>query len=72
MLLQASLGLRLDAGARTLRLEGAHLPAWLPRVHIEDLGLADARIDLACVRAGEGVDVQVTRRTGDLRVEIKG
>ena len=70
MLLQASMGLTIDARRRQVRFAHAHLPDCLPWLQIENLGVDDAFVDLRVERRGANVDVTVMRRTGDLEVVV--
>lgn len=59
-LLQASLGLQLDAEQHAVVTGTPHLPDWLDYVEVKDLALGDGhRATLRFERRGEGVDVQI-------------
>jgi glycogen debranching enzyme len=68
MLLQACLGLEVDAQARTVRLSHARLPLFLDHLTIENLAVGDARIDLHLERQRTGVGLNILDRTGDVEV----
>lgn len=69
-LMQACLGLEIDAGQRTVRLRHPRLPESLDSVSIRNLTIADARLDLLLRRHGEDVAVNVLRREGDAAVVV--
>ncbi|HEY3355981.1 MAG TPA: glycogen debranching N-terminal domain-containing protein [Polyangia bacterium] len=68
LLLQALLGLELDAPARRLTLRRPLLPASLPEVELRGLRLGAASVDLALTRHRDSVGVNVLRREGELEI----
>ena len=68
MLLQAVLGLEVDAPARQVRFRHARLPDFLDNVWVNGLRIGDATVDLAIGRQPQGVDALVERRRGDVEV----
>jgi len=62
LLLQAALGLRIEAWDRRLMLRCAVLPPWLQRLEIRGLRVADARVDLRVNRGHFGAAVEVMDR----------
>jgi glycogen debranching enzyme len=68
MLLQAVLGLEVDAPASQIRFRHARLPDFLDTLSITGLRVGDATVDLAIGRQPLGVDVRVVRRRGDVEV----
>jgi glycogen debranching enzyme len=68
LLLQACLGLVLRAGEKKIMFMQPKLPEYLQQVRIENLRLADARVDLTLTRHRGDVVVDVPRREG--RVEV--
>jgi glycogen debranching enzyme len=68
MLLQATLGLEVDALAGQVRFHHARLPEFLDRVSIEGLRVGTATIDLALQRQPQGVGINVLRREGPIEV----
>ena len=68
MLLQASLGLSIDGAAAQARFGAPSLPAFLETVHITNLEVGRARLDLAIDRSFRGIGVE--RREGDADVVI--
>jgi len=68
MLLQAGLGLTLDAGRRVVTFSHPRLPHWLDRLQIENLSVGDATVDLLAERHPHDVGLTVLRRTGDVTV----
>lgn len=67
-MLQACLGLEVDASQRTARLRYPRLPEHLHRLEIRGLPIADASVDLLLQRHGDGVGVNITRRRGDAEI----
>jgi glycogen debranching enzyme len=71
MMLQACLGLTLDATKSRVLLRSPCLPRSLDRVSIRGISLGSAGdVDLALVRSGSNVAVNVERRSGDLEVVV--
>jgi glycogen debranching enzyme len=70
MLLQASLGLTVDATAHTVSLSHPRLPESIAHLHIGNLTVGAASVDLVCTRHAHDVDVTVLRRKGDVRVMV--
>jgi glycogen debranching enzyme len=68
LLLQACLGLTLRAAEKKIMFTRPQLPEYLEQVRIENLRLADARVDLTLTRHHGDVVVDVPRREG--RVEV--
>ncbi|HSL20203.1 MAG TPA: amylo-alpha-1,6-glucosidase [Vicinamibacterales bacterium] len=68
LLLQASLGLRVDAGARSVSFSRAVLPGSIDSLQITNLQVGDAVIDLLFERHPHDVGVRVLRRTGDVEI----
>ncbi len=70
MLLQAAMGLTIDARLRQVRCAHAYLPQCVPWIQIDNLTVDDASVDLRAERRGDDVDVTVLRRSGDLEVVV--
>jgi glycogen debranching enzyme len=70
LLLQACLGLTIDAAHRRITFLRPLLPPFLERVRIGDLAVGDARVDLLCQRHEQDVSVRVLRREGDPDIVI--
>ena len=69
-LLQACLGLELSHAKRELRFHNPQLPRFLEELHINDLELADARVNLRLRRRGDTTEVAVVSRRGDISIKI--
>jgi glycogen debranching enzyme len=67
-LLQACLGLEVDARQQQVRLTHARLPRFIDSLHLTGLQVGQAAVDLILVRQELGVGINVVRRTG--KVEI--
>ncbi len=70
MLLEACLGISIDAGKREIRLTHPLLPDAIDEVRIRGLSVADASIDLTLHRYAGSVGVGVERRMGKLEVVV--
>jgi glycogen debranching enzyme len=70
MVLQACLGLEVRALEHRIYLHYSALPEALNHVNVSNLRLGDASLDLSFERQGEGIDVNIRRRTGDVEVVI--
>jgi glycogen debranching enzyme len=68
MLLEAALGLEVDAPGGELRFRHAALPEFLDRLVIERLRVGAASVDLVVERQAVGAGVRVVRRRGDVEV----
>ncbi len=68
MLLQACIGLEVDALASTLRVTNPRLPAFLQHLRIENVAVGDARLDLRLEREADGFKVDVVKRRGSAAV----
>jgi glycogen debranching enzyme len=68
MLLQAALGLEIDAPARQVRFRHSQLPELLETVYVRGLRVGDASLELAIERQPVGVGVRVLSRSGDVEV----
>ena len=68
MLLQACLGMEVDASARLLRFDHASLPAFLDHLRIDNLVVGDAILNLHIERQRLGVRVDVIGRSGEVEV----
>jgi len=71
LLLQAALGLRIEAWDRRLMMRCAVLPRWLQRLEIRGLRVADARVDLRVNRGHFGAAVEVMDRDGDVDIVVR-
>jgi glycogen debranching enzyme len=70
LLLQASLGLSVDALSGQVSLINPCLPSWLGEVRIHNLEVAGATLDLMLVPHEQDVRVKVLRGEGDVRVTV--
>jgi glycogen debranching enzyme len=68
LLVQACLGLRIDAQARRVSLERAILPEELEWLRIENLSVGSSRVDLLLTRHAHDVGVSVLRRDGEIEI----
>jgi glycogen debranching enzyme len=68
MLLQAAMGLEIDAPASEVRFRHARLPDFLDQVVISGLRVGTASVDLAVERQSVGVGVRVLQRDGEVEV----
>ncbi len=66
LLVQALLGIDIDARRKRVTLRQARLPAALDWLRVTGLVVGSAEIDVLCERRGEDVGVSVLRRSGDV------
>ena len=67
-MLQACLGLEVDASQRLARLRYPRLPEHLQSLEVRGLPIGDASVDLLLRRHGDDVGVHVMHRRGDAKV----
>ncbi|MBE0599163.1 MAG: amylo-alpha-1,6-glucosidase [Desulfuromonadales bacterium] len=70
MLLQACLGLSIDARQKVVRFRYPELPPFLSEVWIRDLRVAGASVDLSLRRYADDVAINVLRREGAVEVVV--
>jgi glycogen debranching enzyme len=70
MLLQASIGLRVNARKKQVSLLRPLLPASLPEVTIRNLRVEDTKVDIVLERYRDTVALKVPRREGNIQVLI--
>jgi glycogen debranching enzyme len=68
MLLQACIGLDIDAIASTVHISNARLPVFLDHLQLENVAVGDARVDMRLERHRDGVGVDVLARRGSVAV----
>jgi glycogen debranching enzyme len=68
LLLQAALGLSIDAPGQQIVFSRPLLPEFLGTVHIDGLRAGAATVDLVLHRHGEDVGITVARREGDVEI----
>ncbi len=68
LLLQASLGIDIDAVERRVMFSRASLPLSIDRLVLTNLVVGDARVDLALERHAHDVALSVVRREGDVEI----
>jgi glycogen debranching enzyme len=69
-LLQACLGLEIDAGSEKLTLRSPCLPPFLDWLEVRRLQIGASRLDLSFRRQGSSVSVNLLGREGDAEVEV--
>jgi glycogen debranching enzyme len=70
LLIQACLGLRIEAAIRRVNLYYPLLPEFLEKVRIRGLKVGSSSVDLSFRRVGDDVAVNVLGRTGNLEVVV--
>jgi glycogen debranching enzyme len=70
LLLQAALGLRIDAWKRRITFARITLPAWLGELSLRGLQVGDGRVDLRIVRGRWSAAVEVVDKQGDVEVVV--
>jgi glycogen debranching enzyme len=68
LMLQAALGVTIDAMARTVTIDAPTLPTGIERLTVSRLQVGDALVDLAFERLGDQVVVMPRNRVGELRI----
>jgi glycogen debranching enzyme len=68
MMLEACLGLRIDAPSRSVRFEYPILPEFIKELTIQNLRVGSALIDLTLHRYPDNVGINVDRRTGPVEI----
>ncbi len=71
LLLQASLGLRIDGLRSTVHFEKPFLPLFLDEVRLIGLALPGGTVDLEVRRNGSAVTVGILGREGDVKVAVQ-
>jgi len=70
LLIQACLGLRIDASAARLYLDNPQLPESVEKLDINNLKVASGVVDVSLVRHAEDVAVNVRHRVGKVEVVV--
>jgi glycogen debranching enzyme len=68
LLIQSSLGMGIDAVKRQISFCRAKLPASIDRLHLTNVAIGDARVDLLLDRHAGEVSVTVQRREGNVEI----
>ena len=71
MLLQACLGISIDASRRRVIFDRPFLPEGIPELSIRDLRVEDCRISLFMERDSGPVRIQVVEKHGEIAVVVK-
>jgi glycogen debranching enzyme len=69
-LLQACLGLSIDAAAREIRFVAPALPPSVRQIRLSGLRLGESRADVELTRRDADVAVDVLRREGDVKIVV--
>jgi glycogen debranching enzyme len=67
-MLQACLGLEVDANSRVARFRYPRLPAPLVSLHVRNLPIGDASVDVLLRRHADDVSVNILKRRGDAEI----
>ena len=68
LLLEAALGLELDALQRRVVFRQPQLPAWLAWLELRNVRVGTARLDVNMQRGKYGASLEIVRRDGDVEV----
>jgi glycogen debranching enzyme len=68
LLIQALLGIEIDAARHLVTLSQPRLPPGLEWLRLNSLTIDGAELDLLCERRGDDVGISVTRRSGTVRL----
>ena len=71
MLLQACLGISIDAKRRRVIFDRPFLPQGIPQLTINDLRIEDCRISVFLERDSGAVEIKVTEKHGEIAVVVK-
>ncbi len=71
LLLQANLGIDIDARIGTIVVTNPFLPDWLDEVTVRDVSVGDGLATLHFRRERDSVSLRISDVVGDLRVEVK-
>lgn len=69
-LLQASLGLELNFARKEICFNNPQLPQFLEEIHIHDLALGEASVNLRLRRRGANTEVAIVSKRGDIAIKI--
>jgi glycogen debranching enzyme len=72
LLLQACLGVDIDAAARIVHVRKPFLPEWLEHVSVSQLAVGEGRASLHFSRASDEVRVGISDTKGDIRLVVSG
>jgi glycogen debranching enzyme len=67
-LLEASLGLQINAATEEVRFVEPHLPAFLGEVTVRHLAVGRSSLDFSVRREGSSTSVQILHRSGDAKI----
>jgi glycogen debranching enzyme len=70
LLLQACLGLRIEAATGRIHFDNPHLPQSIQQLRIRGLNVGTGAVDLSLVRDDTDVALSITRRSGDVEVIV--
>ena len=68
--LQAALGLVIDGRRKTLSFFYPMFPTFLQEIHLSNTAVGNATVDLTSRRNEEDVSINVTKREGDVEIQI--
>jgi len=71
MLLQACLGVTIDARSKRIVFDRPYLPQGIPQLSVRDLRIEDTRISLFMERDTGPVQIQVVEKQGEVAVVVK-
>lgn len=71
LMLQATLGLSIDAWERRVTFNRTALPPWLNRLDIRGLRVRDACVDLSVLRGRWGAAVEVIEKHGTVEIVVR-
>jgi len=68
LLLEAALGLELDALQRRVVFRQPQLPAWLAWLELRNVRVGTARLDVNMQRGKYGASLEIVRKDGDVEI----
>lgn len=71
LVLQATLGLHIDAWDRRVTFDQTALPPWLTRLDIQGLRVGEGRVDVRVIRDRWGAAVEVIDKQGEVEIVVR-
>lgn len=71
LLLQATLGLRIDAWEQRVTFDRTALPPWLTRLDIRGLQVGGGQVDVSVIRDRWGAAVEVLDKRGEVEIVVR-
>jgi glycogen debranching enzyme len=69
-LLQACLGIRIEAASKQIYFDNPHLPKMIRQLEIKNLKVDSGSVDVSIVRQDSTVAVNIPRREGEIEIVV--